>query len=484
MNAMERTKMTFRPLDEEQVYKLHLASLEVLERTGVSVQEEEARALLLDGGACAGKGNVVRVPAWMVKQALASVPERIVMHGRDGRRAMALEGGNVFYGTGSDTPYTVDPYTRQRRKALKDDVRKIAALCDYLDNIAFVMSMGVPADVPRSSTFVHEFDSMLNGTVKPLVVTAYDRRDLQAIYNIATVVAGGEQELRQRPFFILYSEPIAPLQHTKIGTEKLLFCAEKGIPCAYIPGVMAGGNGPVTLAGSMAMANAEVLSGLVISQLKRPGAPFVYGVNVSVMDMHSTIYAYAAPEFSLTNSICAALAHHYRLPVWGLAGAADSKTLDAQAAAEAMFSILMAELSGANLVHDVGYIESGLTSCMEMVLLCDELIAMCRRLSRGLELDANSLALETIDAIGPGGHFLDCDHTLENWRTAHWYPRLMDRQRYYAWDAAGRPDMYKRLNTEVRAILEKHTVEPLDDGLRGEVAEIIEAFEGGSSCDR
>ena len=477
MSNPDRTMLSFQALTEEQIYRLHLASLEVLERTGVSVQEEDARDLLLDAGAYAGSGDIVRVPAWMVKQALATAPERIVMHDRNGRRVMSLEGDNVFFGTGSDTPNTIDPDTRQRRKALKEDVRRIAKLCDYLDNIDFVMGMGIPDDVPRCSTYVHEFDSMVSGTTKPLVATAFDNRDLRAIYEIATLVAGGEQQLRERPFFAFYSEPIAPLQHTKIGTEKLLFCAEKGIPCAYIPTVLSGASGPVTLAGSMAVANAEVLSGLVISQLKCPGAPFIYGVNVTLMDMRTTVCAYAPPEFSLTNSIFAAMAHHYRLPVWGLAGAADSKTLDAQAAAEATFSILMATLSGANLVHDVGYLESGLTSCMEMILLCDELIAMSRRLARGFRLDDDSFALEVIDHVGPSGFFLDTDHTLDNWRQSHWHPRFIDRRRHHAWESDGCPDMYDRLNAEVLSILDSHAVEPLAPEKEREIAKIIAAFE-------
>jgi trimethylamine--corrinoid protein Co-methyltransferase len=477
MTSSDRTTLAFRALTDEQIYRLHLASLEVLERTGVAVQEEEARNLLLGAGAYAGNDDIVRVPAWMVKRALAAAPEKIVMHDRNGRRVMPLEGDNVFFGTGSDTLYTIDPYTRERRKARKEDIRKIATLSDYLGNIDFVMGMGVPDDVHRCSTYLHEFDSMVNGTTKPLVVTAFRNQDLQAIYEIAVVAAGSEQNLRERPFFILYAEPIAPLQHTKISTEKLLFCAEKGIPCAYIPTVMAGGSGPVTLAGSMALANAEVLSGLVISQLKCPGAPFIYGVNVTVLDMRTMVCAYASPEFSLTNSIFAAMAHYYRLPVWGLAGAADSKTLDAQAAAEAMLSILMAVLSGGNLVHDVGYIESGLTSCMEMILLCDELISLCRRVARGFELDADAFALEVIEQVGPGGFFLNCDHTLGRWREAHWHPRFMDRRRYHAWQQAGCPDMYDRLNAEVQSVLKTHSVEPLPAEKRREIAKIIAAFE-------
>ena len=484
MDDAGRTKLTFSPLTEQQVYRLHLESLEILERTGVSVQEDEARSLLLDAGCHGGKGNVVRIPAHLVKQALLAAPERIVMHSRDGRRTMPLEADNVFFGTGSDTPNTIDPYTRQRRAAVKDDVRKIALLCDYLDNIDFIMGMGIPQDVPRSVVYVHEFDGMVSGSTKPIIFTANDNRDMETIHEMAVVIAGDEQRLRERPFLMLYAEPVSPLQHTRIGTEKLLFCAKNGIPCAYIPGVMAGANAPVTLAGAITLANAEVLSGLVISQLATPGAPFLYGANVSVLDMKSCIYTYAAPEFSLTNSIFAAMAHYYKLPVWGLAGASDAKTLDAQAAAEATFSILTATLSGGNLIHDVGYLESGLTSCMEMILLGDEIIAMCRRLKRGVELDAGSFATELIDTIGPGGGFLDCDHTLENFRTAHWLPRFMDRRRHDAWKEAGGTTMYDRLNAEVRSILERHQPQSLRNDQRKEIDRIIAAREAQDVAGR
>jgi len=473
--------MSFAPLTEEQVYRIHLASLDILERTGVSVQEPEARSLLLDAGAWQGRGDRVRIPSWMVKQALATAPERIVLHGRDGRRAMPMQAGNVFFGTGSDTLNTIDPDSRKRRPAVKEDVRKFALLCDALENIDFVMSMGVPSDVPKTTTYVHEFDRMTSGTTKPVVFTALDNRDMQTIYEIATVVAGSEKAIRERPSLLLYSEPLTPLQHTKIGTEKLLFCAARGIPCVYVCGAMAGGNSPATLAGSFALGNAEGLSGLVISQLKAPGAPYVYGGNVTVLDMRTSVLAYAAPEISLANSIFAAMARYYKLPVWGLAGAADSKTLDSQAAAEATFSILAATLSGANLVHDVGYLESGLTSCMEMVLLGDEIISMCRRFVDGIKLDDDAFAADLIDSVGPGGAFLDSKHTRDNFRTEHWIPRFMDRRRWEPWEAAGSPTMVDRLNDRVKSILKTHTPEPLPDDQRKEIDRIIAAREAADA---
>lgn len=475
MSPSDRTTLSFTPCTEDQIYRIHLASLEVLRRTGCSVQEPEARSLLLDAGAHEGQGDRVRIPDWMVKQALATAPERVVLHSRDGRPVMPMQADNVFFGTGSDTPNTLDPDSRRRRPALRDDVRNIARLCDALPNIDFIMSMAVPSDVPRSMAYASEFDGMLRGSTKPIVFTALDNRDMETIYQMAVVVAGDEQALRERPFALLYSEPLSPLQHTRIGTEKLLFCAERGMPCVYVCGIMAGSNGPATLAGSLAIGNAECLSGLVISQLKRPGAPFVYGGNVPTLDMRVAQITYGSPEFSLTNSIFAAMGHYYKLPVWGLAGAADAKTVDAQAGAEAAVSILMATLSGANLVHDIGYLESGLTSSMEMILLGDELVPMCRRLARGVDLSDEAFALDLIDQVGPGGGYLDTRHTRDHFRTAHWIPRYLDRRRHDAWAADGSPALADRLNKEARKILAAHQPAPLTAEQEKEIDRILAA---------
>jgi len=481
MSAPDRTAFSLSPIATDQIEKVHLATLEILQRTGVAVQEPEARRLLLDAGAHAGAGDRLRIPPDLVKRALATAPERIVMHSTDARPVMPLEPGRVFFGTGSDTPNTFDPRTRKRRPATLQDVRDIARFTDALANIDFIMSMAVPCDVPKSTTFVHEFAAMVASSRKPIIFTAYDNRDMETIYAIATTVAGSEDALRQKPFLMLYSEPIAPLQHTKIGVEKMLFCAERSIPVAYIPGIMSAGNAPATLAGALAQGNAECLSGLVIHQLKRPGAPFLYGLNVTVMDLRTTVLSYAAPEFAMTNSIAAAMARHYRLPVWGLAGASDSKTPDAQAGAEAAFSILTAALSGGNLVHDVGYLESGLTSSMEMILLGDEMISMTRRLLRGIDLDDASFALETIDGVGPGGAFIDLDHTRQTFRAEHWIPRFLDRRRHDAWRNDGSPALADRLNAEVRRILKTHQPAPLPVDKAEEIAKIISAREAADA---
>lgn len=461
-----------RALSDEQVRDLHLATLEVLERTGVEVRDKRARELLRKAGARVD-GERARIPAHLVDQAISAAPARVVLSSRTGARVMALEENRVFFGTGSDTPNTIDPETRERRRSRRADVERIARLCDALPNIDFIMSLGVAGDVPESAPFVFEFADMMAGSSKPIVFTANDERDMADIYQMAAAVAGGEEELRANPFIIHYAEPITPLIHSPVGLRKLLFCADQRIPVVYVSGMSAGGSGPATLAGACVVGNAECLSGLVIHQLASPGAPFIYGANISVVDMSTLNYSYGGPELPITNAALADMARHYRLPSWGLAGASDAKTVDAQAGLEAMLSITMAALSRGNLVHDVGYIESGLTSSMEMVTVCDEMIAMVRMLMFGIRMDEERLALDVIDEVGPGGHFLATEHTVKFFRTDHFLARVLDRCNYEKWQAQGGKTLEDRANARVLEILSSHRPAPLPEAAQEVIASVL-----------
>ena len=236
----------------------------------------------------------------------------------------------------------------------------------------------------------------------------------------------------------------------------------------------AGGSAPATLAGACAVANAECLSGLVIHQLAVPGAPFVYGANVSVLDMKTLAFVYGGPELPITNAAFAEMARHYRLPSWDMAGASDAKTMDAQAGLEAMLSVVMAVLSRGNLVHDVGYLESGLTSCMEMVTVCDEMIGMARMLFRGIPMDAEHFALDLVDEVGIGGLFLATEHTAKFFRTDHFLPNLLDRDNFTNWEAKGRSTLEDKANARVLEILASHRPAALPGPAQDTIASVLE----------
>jgi trimethylamine--corrinoid protein Co-methyltransferase len=461
-----------RMISEEQVRELHYATLEILSQTGVKMQDPQGRELLLEAGARESNGRI-KIPENLVTDAIDKAPSRIPMHNRLGELTMPLELGKVFFGTGSDTTFTLDLESGERRRAVAQDVENMARLGDALDNIDFIMSMGNPSDVPTDDLYIHAFIRMLRGSVKPMVYTAQNRKDMEDIYRIAAAVMGGEEALREKPILLHYAEPISPLFIIEESLQKHIFCAEKGIPAAYIPSTNTGGGGPITLAGAVALGNAECLVGLIITQLVRPGAPFLYGMNTAALDMKTTIVSYGSPEWSLGMGAWAELARFYNLPVWGYGGATDSKVVDAQAGIEATFSIMNAYLSRITLVHDVAYIEYGSTSSMEMLIIADEVIRMTRSLMEGLPVSKKTLALDAIARAEPGAGFLADDHTMDNFRTAQWAPKVIDRNQYDIWQAAGSKDMFKRANEYARQILAEHEVPPLPDEVEKVIAEVL-----------
>ena len=463
-------------LSDEQIQAIHHSSLDILSRTGIVMKHETGRELLLDAGAWES-GERIKIPEHLVMAAIGSAPSRIPMHNRLGELTMPLQEGQVFFGPGSDCPFTLDVETGERRQATAQDVRRIARLCDGLQQIDFIMSMGTPSDVPTMDHYLHSFIGMIRGSVKPNVYTALDRSDMEDIYRIACAVAGGEAELRERPFLLHYAEPISPLLYNEESVDKLLFCAEVGIPVTCLPSPNTGGGGPITLAGAIALGNAECLAGLVLSQLVRPGTPFLYGMNTAALDMKSAIVSYGAPEWPTGMAACCDLARYYDLPVWGTAGATDSKVVDAQAAIEATVTIMTAFLTRCNLVHDVGYMEYGTTSSMEMLVMADEIIRDVRYVMAGVEVSERTLAREAIHRARPGGGFLADDHTLDSWRWAQWRPALIDRTRYDRWVEQGRKDMTTRANERARRLLAEHEVPPLPQAAEEVIAAVLKQRE-------
>lgn len=455
----------YRLLTDAQLDEIHLAALEILRRTGVRVLEAEALALLQDAGCVVTDGSLVRLPPAVVEDALRAAPSRVVLCDRSGEPRVRLEAERVYFGTGSDLPNTLDLESGERRPSLLADVQRTARLADALPNLDFVMSMALPSDVPIQTSDRRSFVAMLENTSKPLVLTAWDERGLADIIAMAQVVAGGADELRLKPFLLAYLEPTSPLRHSEVVLRKVLAMADHGLPFVYAPGPIEGASAPVTPAGSLVMATAEVLSGLTIAQLRRRGTPVVWGSGSGPLDMKTMVGTYAAPEFMLHCMAMAELAHyHYHLPVWGFSGCSDSKLPDLQAGVESALWILWTALSGANLVHDVGYVESGLTCSYEMIVVCDEIIGFVRRLLGGLAVTPETLALEVLHQVGPGGNFLDTPHTARHFREV-WYPRLFDRRAHAAWSDAGRPTAVDNARQVARDIVAGHQPTPLPAGV-------------------
>jgi trimethylamine--corrinoid protein Co-methyltransferase len=460
-------------LNEEQCRTIHAASLEILRRTGVRVYHDEALELLRASDALVTDDNLVRLPPGLVEWAVERAPSRIALCRRGTDEVVApLEGRRVSFGPGSDCLNYLDPRAGERRRFTRQDVVDCIRLVDALPELDFCMSMGIPADLESDDAYRWQFARMVEHTTKPIVFVCDDRADCEAIAAMAAAAAGGIDALRLNPTLLLYSEPSTPLKHSETATGKLLYMAEQALPIVHSPAPMMGGTAPATMAGGLALGNAEVLSSLVMHQLRRPGAPFVYGSGLHHLDMRTTISVYSAPEFELARVAVAEMGRFYGLPTWGYAGHSDSCVMDEQAAADATFSVLASLLAGSNLVHDVGYLEAGLTTSPEMIVFTAEMIEMLRRFADGIELDAESLALDVIHSVGPGGAFIATDHTLEHFRD-FWEPTLFNRQRLNDWLAAGGQRLGERLRERTVGMLDEHEPEPLPAQVREEIGYIL-----------
>ena len=466
----------YRLLTEDQIKEIHLASLEILETVGVRVLHEEGVQLLRDNG-CKVKGdNIVRIPNWLVEECIHTAPSRITMYDRKGDEAMRLEGRAIHFGLGTDLINTQDLKTGETRPSRLQDVANAASVADYCEEVDFIASFALPSDVPTNSMYVACAKAMMENSVKPIFFTAAGQEDLAFIIEMAAVVAGGEDALRERPFLIHYSEPTAPLTHSHGAVRKVFLCAEKEIPICYTPGPSLGATAAVTLAGGIVQANAEALSGIVLHQIRAKGSPIISGFALSPMDMRTAIFSYGGPEFRLTNSAFADLYHYYGIPMWSTVGS-DAQCLDAQAAMEHAFGTLMAALDGANLIHDIGYMGQGLLGNPAAIVMCDEIISYVKRIIRGFDVSRESISLDVIQEVGPGGSFVTQRHTANHFRQELWQPKHLNRDTPKSWAREGSKSYEETVTQKALDILETHQPEPLPEDVQRKVNRIAKRAE-------
>jgi len=474
MNDRKFVGAQYGRLSPEQCQKLHNASLEILSRTGARLYHQEAIDLLVKAGASVSEGNRVRIPAGLVEKAFSTVPKRVTLYDRHGKGALFLEEGNCYFGTGSDCLNIIDHRSGERRKPVVQDIVDGITVCDALEHVDFVMSMFLPSDVDAMVSDRYQMEVMLNTTTKPIVYVTNEFSGCVDAVEMAEVVAGGAEALKLRPSAACYINVTTGLRHNEDALQKLLFLADKGLPALYIPVIIGGMSGPITLAGSIALDNAGVLLGLVLSQLKREGAPFIVsGMSGGSLDMRTMVSPYCEPDF---RGIVHALAHHYNLPQFGLGGCSDSKLVDQQAAAEAALTLMAETLGGANLIHDLGYLESGLCGSLAQLVICNEMVGWIEKMMAPVEINDETLALDLIDEMGPDGQFLDSDHTMAHFRE-RWYPEVFERGNYDQWLAKGAKSLGERAAERVEEILAEHKSEPLPEAVAREIKAIVRRAE-------
>jgi len=456
-------------MGHQECDRIHIATLEILERTGVDVHDENARKILVAGGASAD-GVRIRIPEFMVTQALASAPRRLTLYDRAKRPAIRAWGHNTYYGGGSDCLNILDHRTGQRREPLLADVVAAAQVMDFLPEFDFVMSLFLPKDVDGRIYDRYQMEVMLNHTTKPIVFVSPDFQGCVAAVEMCEAVAGGEEAFRRYPFATCYINVTAGLVANAESLQKCIYLAEKGLPQLWIPLNAGGVNSPATIAGCMASMNAGILLGVVLSQRVRPGVPIaVPGWNGGPYNLKTMVGNYVLAD---EQGVPTSMGKYYDLPVFGLGGSTDAKVLDHQAGMECTISLMTALLHGANIVHDVGFMDSGIQGSLQLQVMANETIGFLRAATRGVVVNDETLALDAIHEVGPTGIFLQHPHTLRHYKEP-FYSKLFDKGPYSMWEKNGRLTLEDKAAREVDRILETHTAESLPEEVRETIASIV-----------
>jgi trimethylamine--corrinoid protein Co-methyltransferase len=467
-------------LSEDDKAAIYEAALEIISTIGMRVHHEGARELLRGAGCTVTEPDLVLIPRELVEKAREAAPAVVAVYDREGRPAMHLGGYDTYFGNGSAVTSVYDLETGEHRPTVLADGIQAARLCDALPHIDFVMAHAHPGEVDPHVALLESFRAMVKNTTKPLVVVAENERDLAVMIEIAAAMRGGGEELRATPYFALYGEPTSPLQHPAEAVAKLLLCADHGIPAVYSTSPLAGGTAPITVAGHIAQGTAESLCGLVMHQLRRPGAPFIFGVGPAVLDMATSQSSYNAPEY-LMGLVCAVeMARWLDLPNWGYAATTDAQVVDAQAGMEAAELTLLSLAAGSNLNHDIGYIDYGMTASLELIVIADEFLSMNRRLFAGVEVTPETLAVDTIRLVGPGGDFLSTKHTARHVRSAQWRPTIINRMGHVCWQEEGGLDLREKARRKALKLLATHEPEPLPAELAARIDALTDGFVPGA----
>ncbi len=464
----ETRSVSMKILTDDQIWEIRQAAFDIIEKVGFKCRHKEVHKMMKQAGAWVKDDNI-KIPKYIVEECLATTPKGWTIYDRNGRRAMEVEGEKSYYGTSTASPNTRDAFTNEIRPTCIKDIELGAKVADVCKHIDWVMPMGTAQDVPGEAAELYECLALFSNTIKPSVFIGYSALGCEYVYEMATVIAGGMENLRQKPFIIVYPEAIAPLFFPDEVIERIFVAADRFMP--QLPGstVQAGATGPVTLAGVITQMTAESLIHITIAQLRKKGCPVAMSGNVGILDMRNALMTMGAPENSLGIAAQSEVARSFNLPTWGLAGATDSKLLDAQAGLESAFSILSQGLSGLNLIHDVGYMASGMVCSLEQLVMGNEIVGMTKRFVEGITITRETLARQVMEDVGPGGHFLVQKHTMDHFKNELSTTKLLNRQTIDAWKDAGKPSMEDRVKEEVRKIAKNHQPEPLSNKILAEL---------------
>ncbi|MFO8101102.1 MAG: trimethylamine methyltransferase family protein [Dehalococcoidia bacterium] len=444
---------SYKPLDEEDIARIHDTVMRVFEEVGIRVNSAEALDYFRKGGATVEDG-IVKMPRDMVMELVGKAPSEVILYGRDPEHNLNLGDARVYAGTGGTALHIIDGITGSRRKATLEDLKNLARLVDGLENIHFFLLPTYPTELQPEGVDVNRFFAGLDNTSKHIMGGVYTYEGLDNVIRMGSIIAGSEEKLREEPILSIIMCAISPMNIDEKYGDMIITAAQAGIPVALPAEPLCGSTSPVTVAGNVVIQTVDSLAEVCLSQLVNPGTPAIFGSVASSNDFQSFKYLIGAIEMGMSNAASAQMAQFYKLPFYATAGMSDSKVVDAQCGYESALTTLLCALSGANYIHDAaGLLDFALSVSFEKYVMDDEIIGMAMRAVEGIAVNEDTLAFDLIKKVGPGGNFVTAKHTRKYMRTEHYMPSLSDREHLEAWRDNGSQDTAHRAKARAEQIL-------------------------------
>lgn len=461
-------------LTEDQIGAIHSASLTVLERTGIHLPHTEMLSRFAEKGASVDHdAERVCIPPDLVQRSLETAGKQFTLYGRDLSQTAAFGQGSRNYNTIAGEALWLEELGQQRRYATLQDVVTATRFGDALDSLTLVGAMSDPHELPVASRCVEVMTTMLKHTTKPIHFWYHDRASVKYLNEIMIAVRGDEKRASEYPLCYPFLEPISPLSFPFHGVDLLFETARLNLPVPIGPMAQMGMSAPATVAGTLVQENAEILAGMCITQLIRPGMPVCYGGICHAFDMATTQLIFSGPEQAIFGVAMTQMGKHYGLPVYINVGLTDAKRPDAQAGMEAGITLMLGAAAGADIFGHMGISGVDQASSLDMLVMQDEVIRFVESVLRPIRFDPDTLAVDEIAEVGPRGKFIDRMHTVEHFRQELWFPDLLDRDYYDAWLDAGASSVEERCRQRKQEILDTHEPEPMSRELEQTLDEIV-----------
>ena len=460
-------------LQKDEIEAINNSSMRILSEIGILTNHNLIHEKMKQHGVEENRDHRLLLTEEIVEEAIEESKKAYTIHARDPKHNLQIGSGRLRFLSSGGQAWITNPMSNERKQATREDLHKAIVIGDALQNINIVGSMVIPQEVPVSGRSVYVYSELIKNSSKAVFSWIEDPADAPHILRLFELLSGGEENHRREPMIWYFCEPVSPLKFRHESLEILRLFCERGLPVSFGPMVQAGLSGPVTLAGTLSLENAEILAGVTISQILSPSTPVEYGGIPHIADMRNLNISFGSPEQALMAVAMVQIGRSYGFPVHVNTGLTDANVPDAQAGMEKGSSMLISALAGAEMFGHLGIAGADQGASLEQLIIDNEIAGYVKRVLEGFDVNEETLAFDVINERYMTGSFTGTRHTLRHMRKEQWFPRLLNRDIWESWRSKNSKDLLAEAEETKRKILKEHRPEPLDRDLEKEISQIV-----------